>query len=315
MIYKSTILIFVFLISLSSCNRDSNLNNENGVKPSTKQSDSPAVQQQNKEKDTAKTKVNDSTINKTTPKTEESITEKIKPNKSLQSDKTSNWNWWMIFCIVLIAINLLFIWRLKVILNIKDQFVRRKDEYKEENSRLKRELDRKKLEIKNLKEKNVTKHHNKNNPKDSEPNRMNTEEQKNKDEISPEIALSPEQTNTNEEQSEKTVKEPLYMYAEKANESGVFSNISNQMHESKSIFKLYLEDKNDEVAQFELVDSEFILKMVANSPDIYLYSVCEPENSNRNFDGEIITTKKGFANMIEGKWKVKKGNKATIKFQ
>ena len=119
--YRKAILIFVTLISLSSCNRDSNLNNENDVKTSTNQSDSPAVQQQNKENDTAKSKVNDSTTRKSKPKIEESIIDKGKNDKSEQISQSYTLNWWMIICVVLIAINLLFIWLIKVILKTKNQ--------------------------------------------------------------------------------------------------------------------------------------------------------------------------------------------------
>ena len=55
--------------------------------------------------------------------------------------------------------------------------------------------------------------------------------------------------------------------------------------------------------------------MAVNSPDTYLYPVCKPENSNQNYSGEIITTKRGVAHKVDGKWKVNEEDKATIKFQ
>jgi len=92
-------------------------------------------------------------------------------------------------------------------------------------------------------------------------------------------------------------------------------NVSDQKNEHRTIFKLSLENEKAETAKFEVIDSDFILKMAANSPDTYLYSVCKPENSNQNFSGEIITTKKGIAHKVDGKWKVNDENKATIKFK
>ncbi len=105
------------------------------------------------------------------------------------------------------------------------------------------------------------------------------------------------------------------LFAGKPLESKVFTAVSPLQDEHKSIFRLTLENKEAYKAHFEVVENEYIMKMIANSPDTYLYNVCNPENSNQNFDGRILTTKKGIANLIDGEWIVKEENKATIKFQ
>ena len=105
------------------------------------------------------------------------------------------------------------------------------------------------------------------------------------------------------------------LYAGKPSDANTFSAVSSQQDEHRSIFKLILENKEAISAKFEVIENEYILKMAANSPDTYLYHVCKPENSNQNFDGRILTTEKGTARLLDGKWKVNDEDKATIKFQ
>ena len=107
----------------------------------------------------------------------------------------------------------------------------------------------------------------------------------------------------------------VILYAGKPSDANTFSAVSSQQDEHRSIFKLILENKEAESAKFEVVENEYIMKMIANSPDTYLYSVCNPENSNQNFDGRILTTKKGIAYLADGEWRVNDEDKATIKFQ
>ena len=122
-------------------------------------------------------------------------------------------------------------------------------------------------------------------------------------------------TNSSANTPDTPPKQPVNLYAEKATEASIFSNVSDQKNEHRSIFKLSLEDQQADTAQFEVLNSDYILKMAVNSPDTYLYTVCKPENSNQNFSEEITTLKKGIAHKIDGKWQVKDENKATIKFQ
>lgn len=131
------------------------------------------------------------------------------------------------------------------------------------------------------------------------------------DEKAPEVVWSGDKTKA----PEKEVKPPIHLFAEKATENSAFTSVSDQKNEHRSIFKLSLENEQAETAQFEVIDSDFIYRMVVNSPDTYLYTVCKPENSNQNFAGEIITVQKGIAHKLDGKWQVKDENKAKIKFQ
>lgn len=107
----------------------------------------------------------------------------------------------------------------------------------------------------------------------------------------------------------------VILYAGKPSDANTFSAVSREQDEHRSIFKLILENKNADTAKFEVIENEYILKMAANSPDTYLYHICKPENSNQNFDGRIVTTAKGTAHLVDGKWKVNDHEKATIKFQ
>lgn len=110
-------------------------------------------------------------------------------------------------------------------------------------------------------------------------------------------------------------KPQIILYAGKPSDANTFSAVSSQQDQHRSIFKLILENKEADNAKFEVIENEYILKMAANSPDTYLYHVCKPENSNQNFDGRILTTEKGTARLLDGKWKVNDEDKATIKFQ
>ena len=105
------------------------------------------------------------------------------------------------------------------------------------------------------------------------------------------------------------------VYAGKPTTDNKFSNISSQPIENQTIFKLTI-DSDEEHANFEVIlVSDFMIRNITNSPDDYLYRVCNQENSNKDFSREIITTKYGVALLIDGDWVVKEENKATIKFQ
>lgn len=120
---------------------------------------------------------------------------------------------------------------------------------------------------------------------------------------------------TQENEIIKDPEVPKILYAEKVKETGEFYGVSKELDPHKSFFKLFVSKFNKEEAEFEVMDSNFILRLGSNAPDIYLYNACDPENSNQDFTSEIITTSRGIAELVHGKWRVKQGNKAKIKFQ
>lgn len=107
----------------------------------------------------------------------------------------------------------------------------------------------------------------------------------------------------------------VVLYAGKPSNDKTFSAVSPQQDDHRSIFRLILEEPGADRAKFEVVGNEYILKMVANAPDTYLYQVCKPENSNQNFDGKILTTEKGTARLVNGNWTINDEDKAKIKFE
>lgn len=112
------------------------------------------------------------------------------------------------------------------------------------------------------------------------------------------------------------VEKTKILYAGKPSVNKVFTETFDQPQERQTIFKLTVDLNNGENAIFEVSDvSDFMIKNITNIPDDYLYRVCNHENSNSEFKREIITTKKGKAELIDGNWAVREENKATIKFQ
>lgn len=121
------------------------------------------------------------------------------------------------------------------------------------------------------------------------------------------------QINSNNDQV-KQVNE--YLYAGKPTENGILKDVAPEPHDKSTIFKLSILSNKREEADFEvLLVGDFMTRSITNSPDDYLYRVCNNENSNREFTKEIITVKKGRAEFLDGNWTVKEENKATIKFQ
>lgn len=107
-----------------------------------------------------------------------------------------------------------------------------------------------------------------------------------------------------------------HLYAGKPTENRVLKEISTQSDPQQTIFKLKILPNNNELAEFEVFHvSDFMTRSITNAPDDYLYRVCNHENTNQEFRKEILTVKKGKANLINGEWVVKEENKATIKFQ
>ena len=230
------------------------------------------------------------------------------------TEQNFGWNWWMIGTVASLGLNFLLIWLLVKTVNAKDSYRRQRDDieigknrYKKEALRLSSKLDdleKKKINV----EGKLT-----NSPNPSNPPNTLKKEQTFDDEKPHEVVWPV--NNAEAKHISQEITPPVSFFAEKATEDRTFSSVSDQKNEHRSIFKLSLENEQAETAQFEVIDSDFILKMAANSPDTYLYTVCKPENSNQNFTSEIVTTKKGVAHKVDGKWQVKDENKAKIKFQ
>ena len=310
---KATFL-FLLLLSIFSCNRGLDQHTKSEIqKPVAIESKLKTENKEVKNDSLIKSKESDSNIKidrKSQSRSEKQVSQGIDTNfNTKDSYKPSFWNWWMIVAISLFLLNIVLIWEIFRVHRANDKLSARKSQHKEMSEMLS-------FELKNIKKKNdillqKLKDKQKDNPINDNDSNPNTNQLKNNDEKSPEISLSLENLNFINKPTEK----PITLYAEKADEHGVFSQVSEQKNEHKSIFKFYLHDKNDDTAHFEIIDSNFILKMVANSPDIYLYTVCKPENNNQNFTGEIFTTQRGIAHKVEGCWKLQDENKAIIKFQ
>lgn len=125
------------------------------------------------------------------------------------------------------------------------------------------------------------------------------------DEISKPIFLNPEMP---------TKEEPNYFYAGIPTPEGEFKSISGEIDESQTIFKLTYVNEERTQAEFEVSTTDYLLKMIVNQPDDYLFRVCNPKNSNREFKRRINTIKKGEASLINGVWTVREEDKAVIEF-
>jgi hypothetical protein len=113
-----------------------------------------------------------------------------------------------------------------------------------------------------------------------------------------------------------TQKQSPTLYAGKPNPDKVFSQVSNNIDEQQSIYKLSLDNNNPNEAKYEvIIASDFMKRQIINTPDDFLYRVCNHENSNQDFQKEITTLKKGTAKLIDGQWSVSENDKALIKFQ
>ena len=310
---KATFL-FLLLLSIFPCNRGLDQHTKSEIqKPVAIESKLKTENKEVKNDSLIKSKESDSNIKidrKSQSRSEKQVSQGIDTNfNTKDSYKPSFWNWWMIVAISLFLLNIVLIWEAFRVHRANDKLSADKSHYKKNNKRLNFELEniKKKNDISSQKSKDKQK----DKPANDNYSNPNANQLKNNDEKSLEISLSTENSNSNPEPTE----EPVNLYAEKADEHGTFSQVSEQKNDHKSIFKFYLHDKNDDTAHFEIIDSNFILKMVANSPDIYLYTVCKPENNNQNFTGEIFTTQRGIAHKVEGCWKLQDENKAIIKFQ
>ncbi len=232
-------------------------------------------------------------------------------NQLLEAQGTTSWTWKQIGLIFSFSLNFILLFLLVYTIKNKNKFKRERDDiligkekYKSKFYELKETLQR------TQNEKNIISENNKvlNNKFQS----INNVHQNHDKEKSIEVELNPKITPPPPPPENKP---KVILYAGKPSESKIFTSVAPQQDEHKSIFKLTLENKEDDSAQFEVVENGYILKMIANSPDTYLYSVCNPENSNQNFDARILTTRKGTAYLADGEWRVNDEGKATIKFQ
>ncbi|RRO12345.1 hypothetical protein [Flavobacteriaceae bacterium 14752] len=245
-----------------------------------------------------------------------SNTQTLKTNDSLDSNLASNsytskYNFWMFGFLISIVTIFILLWFLIKKHFKNEELFQKKEHYKNNYNKIFNQLKSLQDE-KNEFQKKYTKENKINKSKNDLKEITQTKKLGNKDEKSEEIVFDIDNGTSAPQQS---IKKPITLYAEKTSENGMFSNVSEQKDIHKSIFKLILKDETSTTAEFEVLDTDFILKLAANSPDTYLYSVCKPENSNQNFNGEIVTIKKGIAHKVDGKWVIKNDNKATIKFQ
>jgi len=241
---------------------------------------------------------------------EQNLSKNQQSNKANQENLDKPRSWWQIGAIVSIILNIILLLLLLKTRNSLKYQKSRKDIYKKEISVLnnrsndfigeKNSLIRKNNDL--VEKLNSTKEKNNVSPK-----------QYSDDVKSEEIIFN--NINSNPTPPPPVNKPKFILYAGKPSDANTLSAVSSQQDEHRSIFKLILENKEAESAKFEVVENGYILKMIANSPDTYLYSVCNPENSNQNFDSSILTTKKGTAYLTDGEWRVNDEDKATIKFQ
>lgn len=315
-------ILFIFLLFVNfSCSRDSKTEPINKINQAVNQK--ADVQQKNIQ-DTSEIEsnqaINDSIIKdetKTQNENKASKLQTVKSNSANSSETKSNgFNWWISVSIVSFLFNLILIWLLYQTVKTKNRYKKERNKIKKENKENEKKsrtylsklnkLENDKNSSSNIRQRNINKVSD--TPDSRTQNQINSQD----DQIQEAIKLDIDNGTSHPQQ---ITNKPINLYAEKASENGTFSNVTEQKDIHKSIFKLILKDETSTTAEFEVLDTDFILKLAANSPDTYLYSVCKPENSNQNFSDEIITIKKGVAHKVDGKWIVKNDNKATIKFQ
>jgi hypothetical protein len=320
-------LIKVFLIVVAfinlACDRSTNDLSKDSTIPETKvvESETQFKAEGKKSADEAELDGDGKTTTEKGQGENESLTKEkeqnVKESNLGVTPHESGMDWWMTIAIASLTFNVIIISLLIYVIRRKKYHTERKEHYKGRKEYYKKEF----LKIQeSLKPREI---------RNSRPNprhqpiqikrKQNPPVQKAiekkttfEDEKPVEVPLSVHST---EKLRESELLKPITLFAEKATDDKIFTSVSNQKNEHKSIFKLILDNSDSEKAKFEIVDSDFILKMAANSPDTYLYPVCKPENSNQNYSGEIVTTKRGIAHKVDGKWKVNEEDKATIKFQ
>lgn len=109
---------------------------------------------------------------------------------------------------------------------------------------------------------------------------------------------------------------PTSFYAGKPNPNKAFTQTTKEIEEQETVFKFTYCDDSKTTAEFEVVlASDFMKRQIINSPDDFLYRVCNNANSNHEFQREIKTERKGLARLVNGDWVVDENGKAFIKFQ
>lgn len=109
---------------------------------------------------------------------------------------------------------------------------------------------------------------------------------------------------------------PQEFYAGKPTPERKFPELSDKIKEQETVFKFTFTDSSRAKASFEVIlASEFMKRQIINSPDDFLYRVCNNSNSNQDFRREIVTERKGIAQLRDGVWVVDENDKALIKFQ
>ncbi|SDH29738.1 V-type ATP synthase subunit I domain-containing protein [Winogradskyella thalassocola] len=105
-------------------------------------------------------------------------------------------------------------------------------------------------------------------------------------------------------------------YAGKSNPNRIFVKTTQEILDQETIFKFTYIDSTKTSAEFEVVlVNDFMMRQIINSPDDFLYRVCNNANSNQDFQRTIITERKGIARLVNGEWVVSESDKALIKFQ
>ena len=105
-------------------------------------------------------------------------------------------------------------------------------------------------------------------------------------------------------------------YCGKPTPNRTFERPTNDIIEQETIFKFTYAEQNMAIANFEvLIVSDFMKRQMINSPDDFLYRMCNNANSNQDFTKEIITERQGVAHLKDGIWIVDENDKALIRFQ
>ncbi|MGY5846615.1 hypothetical protein ACW6QP_04285 [Salegentibacter sp. HM20] len=306
----SLLILLISLMSLA-CDRQASPTQTAGIRESSHSSVAESIEQEPLQSPS----INDSVVtavDKNETETVEPVSRsEFEKNPGWMPAKTSGYNWWMFGAIASLLLNFMLIFLLRKTVKSKEAYKDRKDHYKAENHSLNTRISQL-ISDNNT----VIQQYQKLKTGKTSTNRLNYQKRQSPvyDNEKP-VEVELEVINSSKAENEKINPHPINLYAEKATDNQIFSQVSDQQDQHKSIFKLTLDNENAETAKFEVIDSEFILKLVVNSPDTYLYPVCKPENNNQNFSGEILTTKPGIAHRVDGKWQVKDENKARIKFQ
>lgn len=113
----------------------------------------------------------------------------------------------------------------------------------------------------------------------------------------------------------KTVEDIFYMPSPSSDGDFEISNRSNIFKETISLYKFFVHDDNPNKADFEFHSDSIGIKNAVNYPDRYLEPVCLINSAYNPNTKEIVTEKKGVAEIVADKWVVNHSNKAHIKYE